>query len=377
MALLSAAPAWAQANAPNLGATTSFALLGGSAVNNAGAASTTVNGDLGISPNTAAGITGGFAINGSTYAGPASFATNAQTARGIAYGQLQQPCTYTYGPVTDIGGLTLFPGVHCFDSSAAITGTVRLDALGNPNAVFIFRTGVLGASTLVTAANAVVQLQGGALACNVYWAVSSSATLGANNSFVGNIFAQASINVGDASHVFGRLLAALAVNVQNDIVDATVCAGVGGGSSVPCVPGSTTPTITTIPSQVIPVLPVGGSVAVGFTISGPIITDALVVTATSANSTLVPASAMTITKGAGGARVLTIFGADGRTGVTTITVTVTNPQVTACASSASTTFQLTVGPIAVPTLPEWAFLMLAVILAACGVVMLRRRSTTI
>jgi hypothetical protein len=33
--------------------------------------------------------------------------------------------------------------------------------------------------------------------------------------------------------------------------------------------------------------------------------------------------------------------------------------------------------VPVPTLPEWAFLMLAIVLAAGGAVMLRRRSTTV
>ena len=116
--------------------------------------------------------------------------------------------------------------------------------------------------------------------------------------------------------------------------------------------------------------PVSGSVAVGFTISGAVIPDALVVTATSSNPTLVPQSAMVITKGIGGARVLTINGADGRSGVATITVTVTDPTAGNCATS--TTFQLTVGT-AVPTLPEWALLILALLLAAAGVVVLRKR----
>jgi hypothetical protein len=357
--------------APNLGAAQGFAVLGGSAVDNAGGVATQVNGDLGISPNTAAAITGAFTISGSTFAGPASAATNAQNARATAYLQLQQPCNFVYGPVTDIGGLTLFPGVHCFDSSAAITGDVRLDALGNPNALFIFRTGVLGASTLGTAGGARVLLQGGAQACNIFWAVSSSATIGATNTFVGNILAVASITVGNASHMFGRVLAQAAVNLQNDIIDATVCAGVANGGS-PCGGSVIAPTITAIPSQIIPVVPVGGSVSVGFTIGGGIINDGLGVTVRSSDTTLVPASAMTITKGAGGARVLTIFGADGRSGVTTITITVTDPTVLSCDNSTSRSFQLTVGPVAVPTMPQWVLMLLGGLLAAAGLFVLRR-----
>jgi len=134
------------------------------------------------------------------------------------------------------------------------------------------------------------------------------------------------------------------------------------------------PTITAIPSQIIPVVQVGGSVAVGFTIGGAVITDALIVRATSANPTLVPDSAMVITKGVGGARVLTITGADGRSGVAAITVTVTDPTNTTCTAATSTTFQLTIGPVAVPTLTEWARLMLAVLLIGGGVLTIRRRT---
>jgi hypothetical protein len=42
---------------------------------------------------------------------------------------------------TDLGGLTLDPGVYEFSSSAAVTGTLTLDAEGNPNAVFVFLIG--------------------------------------------------------------------------------------------------------------------------------------------------------------------------------------------------------------------------------------------
>jgi hypothetical protein len=156
-------------------------------------------------------------------------------------------------------------------------------------------------------------------------------------------------------------------------VDATVCSGVSGGGAGACPTGVVLPTITAIPSQVIPVVTAGGSVAVGFSISGAVIADALSVTATSSNAALVPPGAMVITKGVGGARVLTIQGADGRSGVATITVTVTDRTVQSCAAATSTTFQLTIGAIPVPTMPEWALTLLAVLLTCGGVFALRRR----
>jgi hypothetical protein len=63
------------------------------------------------------------------------------------------------------------PGVYTFATSAQLTGTLSLNAQGNPAAVFIFKIG----STLVTAPNSSVIPINGAQACNVYWQVGSSA----------------------------------------------------------------------------------------------------------------------------------------------------------------------------------------------------------
>ena len=359
--------------APSLGAAQSFAVLGGSTVTNTGPS--VVNGDLGLSPGTSVtgfGGPGNGTVTGTTHVADA-VALNAQNAMTTAFNQLfAQACNTTFGVPTNIGGSTLTPGVYCFASSAQITGDLTLNALGDPNAVFIFKTGIAGASTLTTAPGSRVLLINGAQPCNVFWAITSSATIDTTSTFVGNILAQASISVNNGAHLFGRALAKAAVTLINDVVDATVCAGAlppGPGPTPGACP--TAPTITTIPSQVIPTLPVNGSVAVGFTISGSVIADALRVTATSSDPTLVPQSAMVITKGIGGARVLTIFGADGRSGVATITVTVTDPSTTTC--STSTSFQLTIGT-AVPTLPEWAMLALMVLLVAAGFIALRRRA---
>jgi hypothetical protein len=364
----SVSAAYAQ-TAPSLGSAQPFGVLAGSAVTNTGP--TVINGELGISPSGAGSISGfppGTAT-GATHAAD-GVALNAQNDMTTAYNSLfAQPCTTSYGPGNqDLTGLTLTPGVYCFASSASITGTVTLNALGNPNAVFIFLTGTAGASSLTTGPGSTVQLINGTQACNVFWAISSSATIDTTSTFVGNILAQASITVNNGAHLFGRALAKAAVTLINDVIDATVCSGIAAGGG--CPPGAIGPTITTIPSQVIPTVPVNGSVAVGFSISGSVIADALVVSATSADQTLVPTSAMTITRGAGGARVLTIFGADGRSGVTTITVTVRDP-INGCETSRS--FSLTVGT-GVPTLPQIFVVFLALGLVAVGYVRLRQRA---
>jgi hypothetical protein len=84
-----------------------------------------------------------------------------------------------------------------------MNGVLTLDALGNPNAVFIFQIG----STLLPAINASVNVINGAQAGNVFWQVGSSATLAAGVVFRGNILALASITLGAGTQVYGRALA--------------------------------------------------------------------------------------------------------------------------------------------------------------------------
>ncbi len=195
-------PSQAFAQAPSLGTAASFGVLGGSTVTNTGP--TTVRGDVGVSPGTA--VTGffppGTVIGGTIHSNDAA-AQQAQSDLTIAYNALAGlPCgTNLTG--TDLGGLTLVAGVYCFSSSAQLTGTLTLDAQGNPNAQFIFQIG----STLTTASNAVVNVINGGNNCNVFWQVGSSATLGTATSFAGNIAALTSITATTGANVLGRLLA--------------------------------------------------------------------------------------------------------------------------------------------------------------------------
>jgi hypothetical protein len=155
------------------------------------------------------------------------------------------------------------------------------------------------------------------------------------------------------------------VTLDTTTANATVC--VPASLEVACVAVPSRPRLGPFPIGVLPPLPVGGSVAVGFTIGGPIITDGLLVSATSSDTTLVPQSATVITKGIGGARVLT-QGADGRSGV--VTVTVTDP-TSYCGTS--TSLQLTIGTTAVPTLPQRAMIALTILLALAGFASMGRR----
>jgi len=202
--------------APAMGTARNFAVLGSSTVTNTGP--TSLIGDLGVSPGTS--ITGfpSGVVNGTIHAAD-GVAAQAQVDAGTAYSFLAaQACTSDLTG-QDLGGLTLTPGVYCFNTSAQLTGTLTLNAAGDPNAVFVFQIG----STLTTASNSAVVVSGGS-PCNVYFQVGSSATLGTGTQFSGNIFALASITMTTGASVSGGSYA-LNGAVTMDSNSATACQG--------------------------------------------------------------------------------------------------------------------------------------------------------
>ncbi len=215
---------WAVATAPDLGAAGGFAVLGGSTVTNTGA--TIVTGDLGVStPGVACTgfvgctTTGLGKVIGTIYVNPAAGPENsAQLDAQAAYDQLVgEACDFNYPDVAEIGGLTLTPGVHCFPSSAQLTGKLTLTGSGP----WIFIIG----STLTTATNSSVVMSGSGADTDVYWAVGSSATLGTGTAFTGNILAVASITLTTGASVSGRALARAAVTMDTNNVASRCSSG--------------------------------------------------------------------------------------------------------------------------------------------------------
>ncbi len=188
----------------SLGTSQNFAVLGGSTVTNTGTSA--VTGDVGVSPGTeVTGFPPGMVIGGAIHVNDA-VAMQAQTDLTTAYNAVAGTACNVDLSGQDLGGLTLTPGVYCFSTSAQLTGTLRLDFQGNPNAIFLFKIG----SALTTASgSAVLLLNSGGSNCpsNLFWQVGSSATLGTGSSFVGNILALSSITLTTGAQLQGRALA--------------------------------------------------------------------------------------------------------------------------------------------------------------------------
>lgn len=202
VALLSAVTPQFRAQADILGSAQQFAVLGGSTVTNTGP--TVITGSLGVWPGSAVtGFPPGIVLSGSIHLGDA-VAQQAQSDVTTAYNDLASRAPTTILTGTDLGGLILTPGVYFFASSAFLTGTLTLDAQGDPDALFVFQMG----STLITAPNSSVITINSADACDVYWQVGSSATLDTNTAFQGNILALASITMNTGATLLeGRALA--------------------------------------------------------------------------------------------------------------------------------------------------------------------------
>jgi type VI secretion system secreted protein VgrG len=187
-----------------LGAASSFAVMGGSAVTNTGPSA--VIGNVRVSPG---GAVSGFAAGDVTDAAihvNDGIAVQAHSDLATAYNVLAGEAVTTVLTGQNLGGLTLAPGVYLFSSSAQLTGKLTLDAGGDPNAELIFQIG----STLTTATSSSVVMINGGNPSNVYWQIGSSATLGTGTAFKGNILALTSITVTTGASISDG--SALAIN---------------------------------------------------------------------------------------------------------------------------------------------------------------------
>ncbi len=262
--LLPLSAAWAATTVP-LGTADSFAILAGETITNTGP--TSVTGDIGLHPGSA--VTGFVDVthDGSLHIAD-GVALQAKDDLTIAYNDAAGQTPVTTVP-TELGGTTLTAGAY--DSASGtfeVTGTLTLDAQGDPNAVFIFKM----ESTLVTASASSVNLINGASLCNVFWQVGSSATLGTGSTFRGTIMALQSITLNTGATVEGRVLARNgSVTLDTNTITNAACTTASGttttttgttttttGTTTTTTGTTTTTTGTTTTTDQVGDVPVGG-----------------------------------------------------------------------------------------------------------------------
>jgi uncharacterized protein with beta-barrel porin domain len=163
----------------------SYAVLSGQTITNSGP--TTIAGNIGLHPGTAFTGSGSVTILGGALV---DYAT-AEQAKIDLTAAVNGLLSLGSNPLNGVlGGQTLTGGGVYSMASADITGTLTLD--GDADDIFVFQID----EALNVATNGRVLLLGDVRPENVFFVVGSSATLGTDASFVGQIYAGASISLG-------------------------------------------------------------------------------------------------------------------------------------------------------------------------------------
>jgi outer membrane protein OmpA-like peptidoglycan-associated protein len=218
-------------------------------------ASSSINGNLyaGAAITLGAGSTvigSQYLVAAPQYSDARTLYTSAMSSMGAAISDI---AARTASPISgSLGGVTLTPGVYSSTASLDLTGTLTLNAQGDPNAVFIIKSN----SFLVTAASSVVVLSNGAQAKNVFWAPNGYFTAGADSVFKGNVLTTAYVSIGARTAIEGRLFSQ----------SSYVLFGIGNADSVFGIAGIGTTDIVATGAALTPTFGTPTPTADGFTV---------------------------------------------------------------------------------------------------------------
>jgi hypothetical protein len=226
---------WA-ASTIDLGTSGNYAILAKAGVTNV--PTSTVTGDIGVSPIAATAITG-FDLVANVdpkYPDKIVFSTSTQvvgkvyaadykgsTPSNLTTAVLNMQAAYTDAagrPTPDslnlnsgaIGGLTLVPGLYKWGSDVTMTDDVTLS--GGSSDIWIFQ---ISGNLFMSAAKR-INLNGGVLAKNVFWQVAGQTTINAGAHFEGIILSKTAINFLTGASMNGRALAQTAVVLEKNTI---------------------------------------------------------------------------------------------------------------------------------------------------------------
>lgn len=214
--------------AVGLGAAGNYVILAKTAINNN--PTSTITGDLGISPAATSYITGlsitnatGYAtsaqVTGKIYAAdmasptPINLTTavnNMITAYNDAAGR-PSPDFFELG-TGNIGGKTLTEGLYKWTNTVTIPTNIIIS--GRSTDVWIFQI----AGNLTVGSGVKITLSGGAQAKNIFWQVAGTVSIGTTAQFKGVVLSKTGITLAKGAQFNGRALAQTAVILDGNIV---------------------------------------------------------------------------------------------------------------------------------------------------------------
>ncbi|PVH81360.1 hypothetical protein DL98DRAFT_531269 [Cadophora sp. DSE1049] len=180
----------------NLGTAESYGIYGASSVTNTGP--TIIDGDLGTGGTSVTGFFPPGIVNGNIVTGGATSTVFIDATAAFTDITALSPDEDLTGQ--NLGNRNLSPGTYKYNAAAQLTGTLTLEGTGSPDDAWYFQIG----SALTTASGSAVVFINGGLACQVYWALGTSATLGTGTSFIGTILAGASVTLNTGASLVGR-----------------------------------------------------------------------------------------------------------------------------------------------------------------------------
>jgi hypothetical protein len=155
----------------------------------------------------------------------------------------------TLGPVIG-NGTTLKAKTYLMPGATSLNLSLTLNAQGNPNAVFIFKTPSAVAYAFTANPNSKIKLINGAKACNVFWQVSGAVDIGAGAFMRGTIISHGAITMAAQDTLEGRALTVSgAITVSNGALGLLAYTPIGCGS--PILNGPTAPTFVGLGSYAI------------------------------------------------------------------------------------------------------------------------------